>query len=518
MDDASLSVLARFPAPRLSRRALVAALAALGVGWTPIAEAAAQDVGDAAVPMFQGNPARTGEMPGPGPQGEVVELWRFSTDDYSIHDGVLASSPAVVDGIVYIGGGDGNLYALDAGTGRDRWSTTLGAFNLSSAPAVVDGTVYVGSEDNHFYALDAATGQAHWSFDAGGDVPSAPTVANGIVYVGSRDEKNRPYGNLYALDAATGQGLWSIHTDAYVCSSPAVLDGVVYIGFGVFASMQGQIATGNSVVLAIGGTGTGDPGPFGKLVEGGVASLTADTIVRGAPSAGSVELTRLTAGVLVTLITYAEVEGERWWRVETAAGIEGWLPATVLEPTGVDHEFETSAPEADQEESQLEALLPTEASLPVQGLVLTNSGDRTLEAVAGTFGSAEAEAAQFLSRTGWTANVFSDFVADPDTMALDATIVMTVNIHQFANREAAGEALIYFSNMVLKFQRSFSEVRADSIGDMIRVLRGVSEDGTTNVVAYVADGPLLFRVGGSSPAGDPTEDVLQLADTLINGR
>ena len=43
------------------------------------------------------------------------------------------------------------------------------------------------------------------------------------------------------------------------------------------------------------------------------------------------------------------------------------------------------------------------------------------------------------------------------------------------------------------------------------------EDGTTNVAAYIVDGPLLYRIGGSSPAGDPTGHVLQLASDLING-
>ena len=52
--------------------------------------------------------------------------------------------------------------------------------------------------------------------------------------------------------------------------------------------------------------------------------------------------------------------------------------------------------------------------------------------------------------------------------------------------------------------QGYSEVQADPIGDEIRLLRGVSEDGTTNVAAYIVDGPLLYRIGGSSPAGAGT--------------
>ncbi len=166
----------------------------------------------------------------------------------------------------------------------------------------------------------------------------------------------------------------------------------------------------------------------------------------------------------------------------------------------------------------LEALLPTEADLPVQGLAMTNSGERTLTAVSGTFGSAEAnaEAEQVLSDLGWSANVFNDFAAEAGTLPPDATSVITVSIHQFSDQAAASEALMYFSNVVVAVQ-GFSEGQADPVGDEIRLLRGVSEDGTTNVAAYIVDGPLLYRIGGSSPAGDPTGHVLQLANSLING-
>src|SRR5947207_2285217 len=67
------------------------------------------------VPMFRGNPAHTGEMPGPGPQGNPSARWRFDTGD-----GVY-SSPAVVGGVVYVGSDDRNVYALDAATGQERW-------------------------------------------------------------------------------------------------------------------------------------------------------------------------------------------------------------------------------------------------------------------------------------------------------------------------------------------------------------------------------------------------------------
>ena len=50
-----------------------------------------------------------------------------------------------------------------------------------SSPAVVDGIVYVGSTDNNLYALNAATGQLVWK-QLTESADSPPAVANGVVY------------------------------------------------------------------------------------------------------------------------------------------------------------------------------------------------------------------------------------------------------------------------------------------------------------------------------------------------
>jgi outer membrane protein assembly factor BamB len=55
----------------------------------------------------------------------------------------------VADGVVYIGGSDGYLYALDASTGTKLWSFAGGA----SSPAVVNGMVYGGTGGNQVLAF-----------------------------------------------------------------------------------------------------------------------------------------------------------------------------------------------------------------------------------------------------------------------------------------------------------------------------------------------------------------------------
>ncbi len=52
-----------------------------------------------------------------------------------------------------MGSTDFNLYALDAHTGEKMWTFKTGR-SVHSSPAVSDGVVYVGSFDNTLYALE----------------------------------------------------------------------------------------------------------------------------------------------------------------------------------------------------------------------------------------------------------------------------------------------------------------------------------------------------------------------------
>ena len=102
------------------------------------------------------------------------------------------------------------------------WSYTTGNY-VESSPAVVNGRVYVGSDDGKVYCLNATTGARLWSYTTGGPVKSSPAVADGRVYVGSDDY------NVYALNATTGARLWSYTTgNRILTSSPAVTSERVY--------------------------------------------------------------------------------------------------------------------------------------------------------------------------------------------------------------------------------------------------------------------------------------------------
>ncbi len=191
--------------------------------------------------MFRGDAAHSGVYPGSGPRRLHGVKWKFATGDR------IVSSPVWYEGVLYFGSDDGNVYAVNAATGRQNWKFST-AGPVPSTPAVAGGLVYVASYDSKFYAIDAKTGKLRWKFVTGGErrfeakgldglqpknqtfadpfdvYLSSPVVAQGAVYFGSGD------GNLYALDAASGELRWKFATGDVVHASPAFASGTLYFG------------------------------------------------------------------------------------------------------------------------------------------------------------------------------------------------------------------------------------------------------------------------------------------------
>jgi eukaryotic-like serine/threonine-protein kinase len=190
--------------------------------------------------MFRADAAHLGVYHSSAPSLRAVR-WRFHAG------GSMVSSPVVSGGVVYVGSGDGNLYALRQTDGTVIWRyTTQG--DVTSSPAVFDRAVFFASTDGFVYAVDAATGALRWRFKTGGESRfqargihgikpptqmmadpfdlfiSSPAIAAGIVYIGSGDH------SVYALDAASGDLRWKFATGDVVHATPAVAGGLVYIG------------------------------------------------------------------------------------------------------------------------------------------------------------------------------------------------------------------------------------------------------------------------------------------------
>ncbi len=179
--------------------------------------------------MFRGDAAHTGVYAGAGVAAFGGLQWRVQTN------GPVRGSPTVAGGIVYVGSGDGSVYAIDETSGAVRWRRSVGSA-ISSTPAVADGLVFVSGYDGSIVALRATSGEVAWTYRTGAPVPlkwgyesgetwiSSPVLAGGLVVVGARD------GKVHALEPRTGAAKWTYDAGARVYSSPAAAGGTVFVG------------------------------------------------------------------------------------------------------------------------------------------------------------------------------------------------------------------------------------------------------------------------------------------------
>lgn len=182
----------------------------------------------------------------------------------------ISSEPVVANGLVYWGSYDGVEHATEPsllGSGADVWSTNLGSTSSCQVTRGVLSTAYitsvliggvkttvdfVGGGDAQLYALDANTGAIIWKTRLGTSpshfLYSSPAVFNGSVYIGvsSYDDCPVVQGMVFQVDAATGaiQNSFKVVPDGClgggVWGSIAVdeLSGMLY-----FATGNGKLCT-----------------------------------------------------------------------------------------------------------------------------------------------------------------------------------------------------------------------------------------------------------------------------------
>jgi outer membrane protein assembly factor BamB len=181
------------------------------------------------------------------------QLWRFDA-------AAVETSPLLVGKLLYFGAWDGMLYALNARTGKVRWTFDASA-SITSSPAYDGGTVFAGTDDGHVLALDALTGKLLWqsaSFSRFGRREyfyATPAVAYGRVYIGNAD------GTLYAFGAKSGRLLWARRAGTYVYTAAAVWNQLIYVGtwdgyFSAFDAGTGDLVWRHDATGGISGAPT----------------------------------------------------------------------------------------------------------------------------------------------------------------------------------------------------------------------------------------------------------------------
>jgi len=146
------------------------------------------------------------------------------------------ATPAVVDGMVFIGGGFGSyeFYAFDARTGEARWAIKV-SDDGPTAAVVAEGVVAFNTESCTLFVVDAKSGRMLWSKWLGDPLMSQPAIADGKVFMAFPD--NRGQHQLVALGLKDGVEQWRAPIAGDIISAPivdgrglylATLDGTVY--------------------------------------------------------------------------------------------------------------------------------------------------------------------------------------------------------------------------------------------------------------------------------------------------
>ena len=113
-------------------------------------------------PMYNRDPSGSRTNPheltlGPRNVSKLRVIWRVPTP------GAVVGTPAVVGDTIYAGDAQGNVFALDAATGRTRWATHLEGAVLTPSATVLRGRVVVGDQAAGFiFGLDQASGRVLW--------------------------------------------------------------------------------------------------------------------------------------------------------------------------------------------------------------------------------------------------------------------------------------------------------------------------------------------------------------------
>jgi polyvinyl alcohol dehydrogenase (cytochrome) len=221
-------------------------------------------------PVYGHDLANTRNAAGEGPTAAQVagmnQAWSFTSQS-----GDFTGTPVVAAGLVVAGDYSGRVYALDAVTGKVRWSKALG--NPIDGSAAIDTAAPGGPEvfvplahqgGPRLAALKLADGSVRWNTELTKQPTSSaygsPTFWNGTVYMGTsgpNGDGSTARGTVVALNERDGAVRWRTftvptgHDGGPVWSTPAIdtATGRLYVGTG--NAYHGDAADTTDSILAL---------------------------------------------------------------------------------------------------------------------------------------------------------------------------------------------------------------------------------------------------------------------------
>ncbi|MDP2837983.1 MAG: PQQ-binding-like beta-propeller repeat protein [Candidatus Moranbacteria bacterium] len=178
----------------------------------------------------------------PLPKKKFEVKWYFKSPD-ALLEAVVPKSGVVFDEErLYVGSDCGVLWAINRIDGTAVWQHQIGLGpwgskrdkQIFSTPVLYQGKLYFGAHDGNIYCVEALTGKRLWvSFEADW-VEGAPALSEkkNILYVPTLFGMRGRQGGMVALDVMTGKALFRVRTQAALRGTPLVVDEQeqVYIG------------------------------------------------------------------------------------------------------------------------------------------------------------------------------------------------------------------------------------------------------------------------------------------------
>jgi len=175
--------------------------------------------------------------------------------EYNPYAECVPTAPTSAGGLVFFGGDDGRVRALDSASGELRWEFATPS-PIKYPPTIWQDRAYFGCGDGYAYALEAATGRLLWRFrgapverhihaygslSSTWPVQSGVLIDNGIAYFAAGIiDYDGTY--VYALDATTGEIRWQNNSSGHL--NPTLRKGI---------SVQGNLTIQEGQLLMAGG-------------------------------------------------------------------------------------------------------------------------------------------------------------------------------------------------------------------------------------------------------------------------
>lgn len=182
-------------------------------------------------------------------------LWKknYGKDWTGIFPGAR-STPTVVDDLIYVESGAGNLYCLRTTDGSQVWSVDFFKdfqadsvqFGFSESPLIDGDRVYItpGGRENNVVALNRFTGEKIWSSPGYGEKATycSPILIN---HNGHRLFVNLTATSIIGVDANTGEMYWRIHQfqdNKIHANTPVYFDGKIMVSSASRKDSSGLVA------------------------------------------------------------------------------------------------------------------------------------------------------------------------------------------------------------------------------------------------------------------------------------